>query len=347
MPSILITGGAGYIGSHTTVALLEAGYTPVIVDNFYNSNPGVLDGIEHISGVRPKLYTGDCANVDLLETIFSENTIDGIIHFSALKSVGESLQKPLEYYRNNIGTLLSVLETAQKYDSVRAFVFSSSATVYGEPDTSPIPETANRKPAVSPYGNTKQIGEDIIRDTTLAKGGHLRAISLRYFNPIGAHPSGLIGELPIGAPNNLVPYLTQAVAKKRPPLTVFGNDYPTPDGTCIRDYIHVVDLANAHVATLRHLLDISLDNPPYAVYNVGTGKGTSVQELITTFETVNDLPVPHTIGKRRPGDVISCWADASQIQKDLGWHSTLTLKDALRDAWKWENSLQGTGDRVQ
>lgn len=339
MHQILVTGGSGYIGSHTVVELHNAGYTPIIVDNFCNSNPSSLDGIETITGTRPKLYTGDCTDEAVLENIFTENTIDGVIHFAALKSVGESIEKPILYYRNNIGALLTILSVAMRHN-VHAFVFSSSATVYGEPDTNPILETADRKPATSPYGNTKQIGEDILRDSVLTSNGSLRAIALRYFNPIGAHPTGHIGELPLGAPNNLVPYLTQATAKKRTPLTVFGNDYPTPDGTCIRDYIHVVDLASAHIAALQSLLDAKVDNPPYDVYNVGTGKGTSVKELISTFEKTTGIPVPHTIGQRRPGDVASCYADATKIQKNLNWKAIHSLEQALADAWKWENAVR-------
>lgn len=338
--NILVTGGAGYIGSHTVVELLAEGHTCILLDNFCNADKRVLAGIEKITRQKPGICVGDCADTKFVEAVFSQHAIDGVIHFAARKAVGESIEKPILYYQNNIDALLTVLAAAIKHN-VCAFVFSSSATVYGEPDTNPIPETAPRKPATSPYGNTKQIGEDILRDCVAATDGSLRAIALRYFNPIGAHPSGRIGELPLGAPNNLVPYLMQAAARKRAPLTVFGNDYPTPDGTCIRDYIHVVDLARAHIAALNALLNPRFDKKPYDVYNVGTGKGTSVQELIDTFEKTTGVPVPRTVGKKRPGDVVACYADARKIEKDLGWKATHSLEQALADAWRWEKGVSG------
>jgi UDP-glucose 4-epimerase len=335
--NILVTGGAGFIGSHTVVALQEAGHTPIIIDNFCNSQASVLDGIEKILGSRPKIHVGDCTDRVFLEKVFSQESIDGVIHFAALKSVGESIANPEQYHQNNVGSLEAVLDAALRYN-VRAFVFSSSATVYGEPDVLPIPETAPRKPATSPYGETKQICEDRLQE---AASNHdtLHSIALRYFNPIGAHPSGLIGELPIGTPNNLVPYLTQTAAGLREQLTIHGNDYPTPDGTCIRDYLHVMDLATAHIAALEALSSGAKPRPAYDVYNVGTGRGTSVQELLDTFTQATGVPVPHIIGPRRPGDIVSCYADPSKIQQELGWQAKLSVSQALTDAWNWQKSL--------
>ena len=334
--NILVTGGAGFIGSHTVVELINAGHTPIILDNFCNSNISSLQGIEKITSVRPKVYEGDCTDPHFVASVFASEHIDGVIHFAALKAVGESTQQPLLYYRNNIDSLLTILECMRTYD-VKYFVFSSSATVYGEPDTLPLSETAPRKKSTSPYGNTKQICEDIIQDTAQASSGKLQAISLRYFNPIGAHPSGLIGELPIGTPNNLVPFVTQTAAGIREALTIFGDDYATPDGTCIRDYIHVVDLAQAHIKTIEYLQ--SHENLAYDAYNVGTGTGASVQTLLRTFEQVNGIKVPFVVGPRREGDIMSCYADPSKINTDMHWHTTLTLEDALRDAWHWQQTL--------
>lgn len=334
---ILVTGGAGFIGSHTVVELAQAGHTPIILDNFSNSQPSILDGIKDILGYRPTLHTGDCTNPVFLTSVFEREHIDGIIHFAALKAVGESLEQPLRYYRNNIGSLVDLLDMALHH-GVRAFVFSSSATVYGTPDMLPIPETAPRKPATSPYGNTKQIGEDILRDTTAMANGILRSSALRYFNPIGAHPSGLIGELPLGTPNNLVPYLMQTAAGKRTTLTVFGNDYPTPDGTGIRDFIHVADLAQAHISTLESLFASQESPETFTVYNVGTGKGTSVKELIETFERVTGITIPYTVGSRRPGDIAACYADPQKIKKELKWEAKLSLAQALEDAWRWQQN---------
>ena len=336
--NILVTGGAGFIGSHTVVELINAGHTPIIVDNFCNSNPSSLDGIEKITGTKPKLYQGDCTDAHFVTSVFEAEKIDGIIHFAALKAVGESMSDPLLYYRNNIDSLITILEHAQKH-GVKYFVFSSSATVYGEPDTLPIPETAPRKVATSAYGNTKQICEDILRDTALASHGTLRAIALRYFNPTGAHPSGLIGELPLGIPNNLVPFVTQTAIGIREKLTVFGDDYPTPDGTCIRDYIHVVDLAQAHIKTLEYLAT-NANSTIYDTYNVGTGKGVSVKELLDAFEKTNNVKVPYIIGPKREGDIVSCYADPSKMEKNFGWKTKLSLEDALRDAWKWQQGLR-------
>jgi UDP-glucose 4-epimerase len=330
---ILITGGAGYIGSHTAVELFSAGHTPVILDNFVNSEPFVIDRIGEIVGARPALYEGDCIDRNFVQEVFAkEQGIGAVIHFAGYKAVGESIQEPLKYYRNNLLSLITVLEAMSAHGCMR-IVFSSSATVYGEPDVNPIPETAPRKKAMSPYGATKVMCEDILEDATKSGVG-VRAIALRYFNPIGAHPSGKIGELPKGTPNNLVPYLTQAVVGVRPQLTVFGDDYDTEDGTCIRDFIHVVDLAKAHVSAVECITKEGIQ--PYDVYNVGTGAGTSVRTLIDTFERVNKTQVPHVIGQRREGDIASCYARVEKIAKDMGWHAERTLEDALVDAWRWE-----------
>ncbi|MFA7209271.1 MAG: UDP-glucose 4-epimerase GalE [Parcubacteria group bacterium] len=331
--NILVTGGAGYIGSHTVVALHQAGHTPIILDDFRNSDPSAITGIAKITGERPILHTGDCTDAEFVRSVFSEHKLDGVIHFVGLKAVGESVKKPLDYYRNNIDSLLTILEIMQEFQTPR-LIFSSSATVYGEADACPITEKAPTKKAASPYGNTKQICEDIIADTVASNSFPLQAIALRYFNPIGAHPSGHIGELPIGTPNNLVPYLTQAAAKKRGPLTVFGNDYPTPDGTGVRDFIHVMDLAEAHVSAFNYL--VKKENSLYDIFNVGTGRGTSVSELINTFEKTNGVPVPHTIGPRRPGDIATCFADAQKIENIIGWRAKRPISEALKDAWNWE-----------
>lgn len=334
---ILVTGGAGFIGSHTVVELLEAGYTPVIIDNFSNSQPWIIDRIKQITSQAPLIYEGDCNDKKFLEEVFQkESDISGVIHFAAYKAVGESIAKPLNYYRNNLLSLVTLLETMQKF-GVKNLVFSSSATVYGDPDTCPIPETAPRKSSPSPYGKTKSICEDIISDT-VSGNKNISAISLRYFNPIGAHPSGLIGELPIGAPNNLIPYVTQTAAGIREKLTIFGNDYPTADGYGVRDFIHIIDLAKAHIATLEYLN--KKETPFYDVFNVGTGKGNSVLEIIETFQKVNGVNVPHEIGPRREGDIATCYADADKIKKEMDWEAKKSLEDSLRDAWKWQRNLQ-------
>jgi UDP-glucose 4-epimerase len=334
---ILITGGAGFIGSHTAVELLAAGHTPIILDNFSNSEKWILERIEKITGTKVSFYEGDCIDKNFVESVFAaEKNIDGVIHFAGLKAVGESIEKPLEYYRNNLDSSLTILEIMQKFKT-KFFIFSSSATVYGEAETNPISETAPRKPATNPYGNTKAMIEDITHDAVTASQS-LSAISLRYFNPIGAHPSGLIGELPKGTPNNLVPYLVQVAAGKREFLTVFGDDYDTPDGTGVRDFIHVVDLAKAHVATLEYLQKQTA--PFYDIFNVGTGNGTSVKELITAFEKANGVPVPYQIGPRRAGDIAACWADPQKINTLMGWQSEKTIATAMQDAWNWEKNQE-------
>ncbi|GAA4449949.1 UDP-glucose 4-epimerase GalE [Nibrella saemangeumensis] len=333
---ILVTGGAGFIGSHTVVALVEAGFEPIIVDNFSNSEPAVLDGLRNILGRDVTCYHADCNDAAAMAEIFGKEQLTGVIHFAAYKAVGESVQKPLMYYRNNLDSTMLLLELMPQYN-VQNLVFSSSCTVYGQPETLPVTEETPRLPAQSPYGNTKAICEDIIRDVVLAKMP-IKAFSLRYFNPIGAHPSAQIGELPRGVPGNLVPYITQTAAGLREQLTVFGSDYNTPDGTCIRDFIHVMDLADAHVSALRLLNQTNTDNL-YDVYNIGTGHGATVLELIRTFEEVNQIKVNYTIGPRRPGDVEQIYATVDKANQDMGWQTQRSLADALRDAWAWQKKL--------
>lgn len=334
---ILVTGGIGYIGSHTTVQLQNAGYDVVIIDNLSNSNREVLDGIESITGIRPKFIEGDCTDIQTLRRVFEENPgISGIINFAASKAVGESVQKPLLYYRNNLNTLMNLLELMPEF-GVKGIVFSSSCTVYGEPDLNPIDETAPVKPATSPYGNTKQISEEIIRDF-IASGAPVKSILLRYFNPIGAHPSAKIGELPVGVPQNLVPYLTQTAAGIREQLTVFGDDYNTPDGSCIRDYIDVNDLAKAHVTAMSRMLG-DTETESVEVFNLGTGRGLSVLELINSFERATGVKVPYKIGKRRAGDIEKIWADPKKANEVLGWKAETDIDDTMRSAWAWQQSL--------
>lgn len=334
---ILVTGGTGYIGSHTTVELQKAGYDVVIIDNLSNSNESVLDGIEAITGIRPVFVKGDCTDIETLRRLFKENPgIKGIINFAASKAVGESVHKPLLYYRNNLNTLINLLECMPEY-GVKGIVFSSSCTVYGEPDVNPIDETAPIKPATSPYGNTKQISEEIITDY-IASGAPIKSIILRYFNPIGAHPSAKIGELPVGVPQNLVPYLTQAAAGIRKELTVFGDDYNTPDGSCIRDYIDVVDLAKAHVTAMKRMLD-GQDTDAIEIFNLGTGRGLSVLELINAFEKSTGVKVPHHIGPRREGDIEKIWAAPAKANEVLGWTAEVPIEDTMRNAWAWQCTL--------
>lgn len=334
---ILVTGGTGYIGSHTTVELQNAGYEVVIIDNLSNSNLHVLDGIEQITGIRPVFSETDCNDKEGVEKVIADHPeITGIIHFAASKAVGESVQQPLKYYRNNIVSLLNLLELMPVYQ-IKGLVFSSSCTVYGQPDILPVTEDAPIKPAMSPYGNTKQINEEIIRDTIHA-GAPFKSILLRYFNPIGAHPSAEIGELPIGVPQNLVPFLTQTAAGIRPELSVFGNDYDTPDGSCIRDYINVVDLAKAHVVALDRMLG-GKSGESLETFNLGTGNGVSVLELINTFEQATGVKVPHQIVGRREGDIEKVWANPKHANEVLGWKAQETLADTLRSAWKWQQKL--------
>lgn len=335
MNKILITGGAGYIGSHTAIALVQAGFEPVIIDDFSNSERSVLGSLHKILGQQIKCYEGDCNDRSLMNKIFSENSISGVIHFAAHKAVGESTQLPLKYYRNNIGSLLVLLESMREF-SVSNMVFSSSCTVYGQPDELPVKESTPRKVAESPYGNTKKIGEDILVDY-VKSGAPVKLIALRYFNPIGAHESGLIGELPIGVPANLVPFVTQTGAGIREKITVFGNDYNSPDGTCIRDYIHVMDLADAHVKSIQYLEDKPENF--YDLFNVGTGNGNTVMEVIKSFEKVSGKPLNYEIGPRRPGDIEKVWANTDKISRELKWKPKFSLEESLRDSWNWQLSL--------
>lgn len=332
---ILVTGGAGYIGSHTCVELIEAGYDPIIIDNFSNSERFVIDRINEITGKSVTLIEGDCGDEQLLSDTIKKYHTTGIIHFAAYKAVGESSKLPLKYYRNNLGTTAAVLGTVEK-TSCKSLVFSSSCTVYGQPDKLPVTENSPIKPAESPYGRTKQICEDMINDFA-SSGQEIKALALRYFNPIGAHSSALIGELPLGIPNNLIPFVTQTAAGIREKLTVFGNDYNTVDGTCIRDYIHVVDLAKAHVSAIKFLLESQ--NPVYDKINIGTGEGKSVLEVVKAFERVNSITLNYQIGSRRPGDVEKVYANASYANKKLGWQAEKSLEDSLKDAWNWQKTL--------
>ena len=333
---ILVTGGAGFIGSHTAVELIEAGYDVVVVDDLSNSERSVIDRITEITGTPVAFEEADCTDREAMDDLFTRHRFGAVIHFAAFKAVGESVENPLMYYQNNLVSLINVLELMVEH-GVMNLVFSSSATVYGEPDALPVTERSPRQPATSPYGNTKQMAEDIIRDSVRAYHG-LRAIALRYFNPIGAHPSALIGELPKGVPNNLVPFITQTAAAIRPELSVFGGDYPTPDGSAVRDYIDVVDLAKAHVAAMERMRS-GVGEAAYEVFNIGTGTGLSVLELIRRFEEATGVKVPHRVVDRRPGDVAQIWADTALANKELGWRAERPLDDTLRAAWKWQQSI--------
>uniref|UniRef100_UPI0040489882 UDP-glucose 4-epimerase GalE n=1 Tax=Roseivirga sp. TaxID=1964215 RepID=UPI0040489882 len=335
LKTILVTGGAGYIGSHTVVELHNAGYEPIIVDNLSNSSITVLQGLKNITGKEFPFYQIDCNDKEALRSAFNENKIDGIIHFAAFKAVGESVAKPLNYYENNVGSLMTLIRL-MKEENVSQLIFSSSCTVYGQPDQLPVTEKSPKKMAESPYGNTKQICEEIIEDTAISDK-NFRAIALRYFNPIGAHPSSEIGELPLGVPNNLVPFITQTAAGWREQLTVFGDDYNTPDGTCIRDYIHVVDLAKAHVKSLDFLnknKEVSFD-----IFNLGTGNGNTVFEIVNSFEKVTGVKLNYKIGARRSGDIEKVYADVTKSSKTLGWVTAKTLDESLLDSWNWQLRL--------
>ena len=341
--TILVTGGTGFIGSHTTVELQQAGYDVVIIDNLSNSQADVVDGIEKITGIRPAYEKVDCLDKEALESVFKKYpAISGIIHFAASKAVGESVEKPLLYYRNNLVSLINILELMPKYD-VKGIIFSSSCTVYGQPDPEnlPVTEKAPIKKAESPYGNTKQINEEIIADT-IKSGSPIKAVILRYFNPIGSHPTAIIGEMPNGVPANLIPYITQTAIGIRPQLSVFGNDYNTPDGTCIRDFIYVVDLAKAHVCAMARILD-GKSEEDIEIFNVGTGSGASVKELIDTFESCTGVKLNYKVVGRRAGDIEKIWGNVDKANNVLGWKAEHTLEEALSSAWKWQVHLRELG----
>jgi UDP-glucose 4-epimerase len=336
---ILVTGGTGYIGSHTVVELQKEGFEVLIVDNFSNSDPSVTQRIEKITGIAPIVESFDLCDSDKVNDLFLRyGNISAVIHFAALKAVGESVRKPLEYYRNNLVSLMNVIEALKNHGG-RALVFSSSCTVYGQPEKLPVTETDPIAPATSPYGNTKQISEAIISDSITAFPGEFSAISLRYFNPIGAHPSALIGELPLGVPENLVPYITQTAIGLRKELSVFGDDYNTPDGSCVRDYLHVVDLAMAHVVSLKRLLG-KTNRKPYEVFNLGTGTGVSVFEAIEAFERASGRRLNFKVTSRRAGDIEKIWADPTLANNDLGWKTQSSLEEAMLTAWQWELELE-------
>ena len=340
--TILVTGGTGFIGSHTTVELQEAGYDVVIVDNLSNSKIEVLDGIEKITGKRPAFEQVDCCDFSALEAVFAKYpSICGIIHFTASKAVGESVEKPLLYYRNNLNSLINLLELMPKYD-VKGIIFSSSCTVYGQPtkENLPVTEEAPIQKALSPYGNTKQINEEIIQDY-IHSGAPIKSVILRYFNPIGAHPSALIGELPLGVPMNLIPFVTQTAIGIRKELKVFGNDYDTPDGTCIRDYIYVVDLAKAHVAAMTRVLEQETD--PVEIFNIGTGRGLSTLEVVQGFEKATGVKLNWTFAPRREGDIEKVWGNVDKANKVLGWKADTPIEDVLASAWKWQEKLRDDG----
>ena len=335
--TVLVSGGAGYIGSHVTVELDAAGYDVVIADNFSNCDHPNYNGVCEITGKKLPLITMDFCDLDAVRKLFNDYSIDAVIHFAAFKAVGESVADPLKYYVNNLESFLNILTLAREKGC--NVLFSSSATVYGEPDELPVSERSPRKPCTSPYGNTKQMCEDLLRDCVSAYP-NIKGIALRYFNPIGAHPSALIGELPRGVPQNLVPFITQTAIGKRECLSIFGDDYPTPDGTCQRDYIDIVDLAKAHVCAVARMLDGKMEEG-YEIFNIGTGRPLSVMELVTTFEKVNDLKLNYKIAPRRPGDVTAVWCDPSLSEQKLGWKATRTTEQTLASAWAWEKKLAG------
>ena len=335
--TVLVSGGAGFIGSHVTVELAQAGYNVVIADNFSNCDRTNYNGVCEILGEKLPLVEMDFCDAAAVERLFSEYKIDACIHFAAYKAVGESVADPLKYYGNNLKSFLNILEQARKRGL--NVLFSSSATVYGEPEKLPVTEQSPRQEATSPYGNTKQMCEDFLRDCVAAYDG-VKGIALRYFNPIGAHPSALIGELPRGVPNNLVPFITQTAIGKRECLSIFGNDYPTPDGTCQRDYIDIVDLAKAHVCAVARMLDGNMKKS-YEIFNIGTGRPVSVMELVTAFEKVNGLKLNYKFAPRRAGDVTAIWADPSLANEELGWKAERSVEDTLAAAWAWEKKLAG------
>ena len=335
---VLVSGGAGYIGSHTAVELINAGYDVVVADNLSNSDMSGVEGVRKITGVDVPFVNVDCCDKEAFRKVFEQYNFNSVIHFAAFKAVGESVTDPMKYYRNNLDSFMNVLELMREFGRPN-IVFSSSATVYGEADELPVTELTPRKPATSAYGNTKQMCEDILRDTVTAYDG-LKGISLRYFNPIGAHPSALIGEFPRGVPQNLVPFITQTAAGIRECLSVFGDDYDTPDGSCLRDYIDVVDLAKAHVVAITRMVE-DKNKQKYEIFNVGTGNGVSVLELVESFQRVNELKLNYKIAPRRPGDVVAIWADTTLANEELGWKAERSLDDTLRSAWAWEKNVRG------
>jgi len=334
--TVLVSGGAGFIGSHVTVELSQAGYDVVIADNMSNCDETNYKGVCKILGKELPLIKMDFCDEAAVNELFGKYKFDALIHFAAFKAVGESVDEPLKYYKNNLGSFLNILQAAREHGT--NVLFSSSATVYGEPDETPVTEKSPRKPSTSPYGNTKQMCEDFLRDCVAAYGMH--GIALRYFNPIGAHPSALIGELPRGVPNNLVPFITQTAIGKRECLSIFGNDYPTPDGTCLRDYIDIVDLAKAHVCAVTRMVENKMDEP-YEIFNIGTGRPVSVLELVNSFQKVNNLKLNYRFAPRRSGDVTAVWADPTLAEKKLGWKATRTVDETLESAWAWEKRLAG------
>ena len=341
--TVLVSGGAGYIGSHVSVELFNSGYNVVVADNMSNCDMTCFEGVKKITGKDDiPFYQIDCCDYESVVRLFDEQKIDAVIHFAAYKAVGESVAQPIMYYRNNLVSFLNILEAAKNHGGCNV-LFSSSATVYGEAQDLPVTEQTPRLPATSPYGNTKQMCEDILRDVVKATAGSegaVKGIALRYFNPIGAHPSALIGELPRGVPNNLVPFITQTAVGKRECLSIFGNDYPTEDGTCLRDYIDIVDLAKAHVAAVARMLDGRMKEG-YEIFNVGTGRPVSVYELVTVFEKVNGLKLNYQFAPRRPGDVVAIWADTRLANEELGWQAERPLEETLASAWAWEKHLAG------
>ena len=341
--TILVTGGTGFIGSHTTVELIQNGYDVVIVDNLSNSNASVVDGIEKITGVRPEFEKVDCCDYAAMENVFEKHKgISGIIHFAASKAVGESVQKPLLYYRNNINSLINLLELMPKH-GVKGIIFSSSCSVYGQPsaETLPVTEEAPMQKALSPYGNTKQVNEEIIQDY-IHSGAPIKSIILRYFNPIGSHPSALIGELPNGVPMNLIPFVTQTAIGIRKELKIFGNDYNTPDGTCIRDYIDIMDLAKAHVKAMERILNEN-GTDPVEVFNIGTGNGLSTLQIVEGFEKATGVKLNWHYAPRREGDIEKVWANPHKANTVLGWKASVDIEDTLRSAWKWQQKLRADG----
>ena len=335
---VLVSGGAGYIGSHTAVELINAGYDVVVADNLSNSDMSGVEGVRKITGVDVPFVNVDCCDKEAFRKVFEQYNFNSVIHFAAFKAVGESVLDPMKYYRNNLTSFMNVVELMREFSRPN-IVFSSSATVYGEADELPVTELTPRKLATSSYGNTKQMCEDILRDSVNAYDG-LKGIALRYFNPIGAHPSAHNGELPRGVPQNLVPFITQTAAGVRECLSVFGDDYPTPDGSCLRDYIDVVDLAKAHVVAITRMVE-DKNKEKYEIFNVGTGNGVSVLELVESFQRVNELKLNYKIAPRRPGDVVAIWADTSLANNELGWKAERSLDDTLRSAWAWEKNVRG------